>query len=536
MVNSIANVTDSRYLGARIKIMKQVLYQLLLFISFNCFLATSSAGAEVVPDSTLPVNSKITQTGNITTISGGTQAEGNLFHSFETFNIPTNTEAIFNNSTAVKNIITRVTGSNTSQIDGLISTASKANLFLINPNGIIFGENARLNIGGSFLATSAINIKFADGAIYWARPEQDTPLLTVSAPIGLGFDDNNGTITVRGRGHDLSKTPFKRNDYSIGLQVEPGQTLALVGGKINLDGGILTAPIGRVLLASIKGQGNVNMDTNSELSLSYSDNLNFDDIKLSNKSIIDVNSTDSGLVKIYGRQVNFQDGSLIWLQNRGMQQAGNIDVFASDSVELTGTTLNGIPSGIVNETIFQGASGNINITTPKLDIRNGAVLAANTYSTGASGNINVLAQSMGVFDYSPLSARAISTVSAFAYSIGNAGNINLSTQSLSIFGGGFIGSVATSSGASGNVNIKSEDIQVSGRAPAGDVSNIISSSWKTGSPGKINIDTARLKVSNGGLISSSSFSNSSAGNVTINASDTVEVTGKSGSTTSSTLR
>lgn len=512
--------------------MKLVNYQFLLFISFNSVFAISSAGAEIIPDATLPINSTVSQTGTSITISGGTQRSANLFHSFSNFNIPTNIEAIFNNSAAVQNIVTRVTGSNASQINGLISTTSKANVFLMNPNGIIFGENARLNIGGSFIATSAINIKFADGNIYWASPKQDTPLLTVSTPIGLGFGDNNGTITVRGQGHDLSKLPLNRKDYTNGLQVEPGQTIALVGGKINLDGGILTAPGGQVELSSIKEQGTVNIDTNSGFSLSYPKNLNFDDIQLSNKSIIDVNGIRSGIVKIFGRQVNFQDGSLVWLQNRGTQQAGNIDVFASDSLKLSGTTLDSIPSGLINETIAAGASGNINITTPLLDVRNGATLAANTYSTGKGGNVNITTQSMGVFDYSPFSTRAISTVSTFAYSQGNAGNINILGKFLYIYGGGFIGSVTTSGGASGNVNVKSENIQVSGRAPAGDVSNITSSSWRTGNPGKINIDTAKLKVSNGGLISSSSFSNSSAGNVTINASDTVEVTGKSGSTTS----
>ncbi len=532
MVDSTAKVALFKYRHRDNQIMKLVNYQFLLFISFNCVFAISTAGAEIIPDATLPINSKSSQTDSIITISGGTQAGANLFHSFSRFNIPTNTEAIFNNSAVVKNIITRVTGSNASQIDGLISTTSKANVFLINPNGIIFGANARLNIGGSFLASSAINIKFADGTIYSARPAPNTPLLTVSAPIGLDIGNNSGAITVRGQGHDLSGTPFRRKDYNTGLQVEPGQTLALVGGKINLDGGILTAPGGHVELSSIREQGIVSINTNSGFNLGYPENLNFDNIELSKKSLIDVNGTSSGIVKIYGRQVNFQDGSLVWLQNRGMTRSGDIDVLASDSLKLINTTLNGIPSGLVNETIAAGASGNINITTPSLDIRNGAVLAANTFSTGIGGNINITAQSMGVFDYSPFLTRAISTVSAFAYSEGNAGNINISGQSLSIFGGGFIGSVTTSSGASGNVNIKSENIQISGRAPAGDVSNITSSSWRNGSPGKIDVDTARLKISNGGLISSSSFSNSSAGNVTINASDSVEVTGKSGSTTS----
>jgi filamentous hemagglutinin family protein len=513
--------------------MKHVNYQFLLLHSiFNCVFAISSAGAEIIPDATLPVNSVVSQTGSVITISGGTKANENLFHSFESFNIPKNIEASFNNSTTVKNIITRITGNNASQIDGLLSTASKANVFLINPNGIIFGENARLNVGGSFVATSAENIKFADGTIFSTRLQQNTPLLTVSAPIGLSLGNNSGAIIVQGQGHDLSGSPFNRQDYTSGLKVEPGQTIALVGGKINLDGGILTAPDGRVELSSIKGQGFVNINANSDFSLTHPKNLNFDSIELSKKSLIDTNGTSPGIVKLYGGQINLKDGSLIWLQNRGILQSHDIEVFASEGLKLTDTTANGIPSGIINETIAEGTGANINITTPILNIYNGAVLSANTYNSGQGGNININSQNINVFAYSPSLPRSVSSISAFAYSQGNAGHIDISGQSLLVFEGGSVGSVTTGSGSSGNVNIKSKDIQISGRGPLGDVSSITSSSVSNGSPGKINIDTARLKISNGGLISSSSFSNSSAGNVTINASDVVEVTGKSGSTTS----
>ncbi|MBF2067165.1 MAG: filamentous hemagglutinin N-terminal domain-containing protein [Calothrix sp. C42_A2020_038] len=502
-----------------------------------CFFAISSASAQITPDTSLPIRSAVFQAGNVTTISGGTKAGVNLFHSFEEFNIPTSTEAVFNNPADIQNIITRVTGSKPSQIDGLIATASKTNLFLINPSGIVFGDNARLDIGGSFLASSALNIKFADGVIYSVRPSQNAELLSVTAPIGLGFGGNNGTISVQGRGHDLSGTPFNRKNYTSGLKVEPGQTLALVGGKINLDGGILTAPQGSVELGSINDQGYLSINPSTfGFGLSYPENLKFDNIELSNKSLIDVNGTYSGFVQLYGRHVNFKDGSLVWLQNRGVDslslpKAGYINVFASDSLQLTGTTLNRIPSGLVNETIASGASRDINVTTQQLNIRNGAILAANTYSSGAGGNINITAQSINVLEYFPNDTRAISTLSALAHSQGNAGNLNLFAQSVSVTGGGFVGSVTTNSGASGNVNIKAENILVSGSAPAGDTSSIISSSWRNGNPGKVNIDTTRLKVSSGGLISSSSFSNSSAGNVTINA-DTIEVEGKSGSTTS----
>ncbi|MBD2775960.1 filamentous hemagglutinin N-terminal domain-containing protein [Iningainema tapete] len=115
----------------------------------------NGAKAQIIPDKTLPVNSISTPGCQNCTIEGGTQVGKNLFHSFEQFSIPTNGRAYFNNNTDVVNIISRVTGLSASIIDGLIQANGKANVFLINPHGIIFSQGAALNIGGSFLGTTA---------------------------------------------------------------------------------------------------------------------------------------------------------------------------------------------------------------------------------------------------------------------------------------------------------------------------------------------------------------------------------------------
>ncbi len=251
---------------------------LLLFIVFLSQVS-QKVKAQIVPDNTLGSESSVINSINElrSRIEGGATRGENLFHSFQEFNIGEGLEVYFANPDGIANIFSRVTGSNLSNIFGTLGVEGSANLFFLNTNGIIFGENAVIDIGGSFIATTANSIEFSDGTRFATRNGNQKPILTWNAPIGLGLDGNNGSITVNGNGHQLTLadpnvffTPIIGAASSQnGLKVAPERTLALIGGQVNIDGGVLTSPSGNIEIAGVK-QGNVKLDLNrANISFDY---------------------------------------------------------------------------------------------------------------------------------------------------------------------------------------------------------------------------------------------------------------------------
>ena len=183
--------------------------------------STVSSNAQIVPDATLGRESSQVKSpipGSFQ-IDGGATRGTNLFHSFRYFSVPTGGSAYFNNAAPIQNIFTRVTGSSISNIDGLMRANGKANLFFLNPNGIIFGPHAQLDIGGSFVASTASRLKFANGSEFSAINPQAPPLLTVNLTPGMQWGASTPGATINNTGN-----------------LAVGQDLALIADKLDLQG------------------------------------------------------------------------------------------------------------------------------------------------------------------------------------------------------------------------------------------------------------------------------------------------------------
>ncbi|MBD2165536.1 S-layer family protein [Calothrix membranacea FACHB-236] len=498
------------------------------------FVGSSCINAQVIPDSSLGTD--VSQSLAHFTITNGHRVGNNLFHSFQQFSIPTNGSAFFDNALDIQNIFSRVTGSSISHIDGLIQANGSANLFLLNPNGIIFGSNARLNIGGSFVGTTANSIKFADGTEFSGVKTNVTPLLTMSVPIGLQFGGNPGTISVEGTGNNQilnGTSPISGLTSANGLQVRSGKTLALVGGNLVLNGSFLAAPGGRIELGSIT-QGDIDINlTPQALTLNYPDeNYSFGDIHMSHRALTSARGNTPGSIQVQGKQINLEDGALLVVQNLGSQTAGDITINATESLQVMGMSPDfKTSSGIVNETLQAGAAGNIVITTPKLNIDRGALVLNRTYSSAPSGDVVVKASEVsvgGIQPGNPSIAPIFGVLMAATYGKGQGGDLLLSTDRLRIFGGGNVGTRSFSSGNGGNVKISADTVEVSSlnTLPGSYLISLLSANtFGAGNAGNLQLDTRKLSIQDGGLVSVSTVSFGNAGNLTINATESIDVNG-----------
>ncbi|MCL1467309.1 filamentous hemagglutinin N-terminal domain-containing protein [Argonema galeatum] len=496
--------------------------------------------AQLTPDSTLGgETSTLTPEGGRDLIEGGAIRGSNLFHSFLEFNINDGQQVYFANPNGIANILTRVTGKNASRILGTLGINGAANLFLVNPNGIIFGENARLDISGSFFASTANSVIF-DNYSFSATNPKTPPLLTIKVPLGLQYGSNPGAIQVTGTGHNLTVkipifSPYQRDNNDSGLRVQPGNTLALVGGDVTISGGTLTAESGRIELGSVK-DGFVGINpTAFGWNLDYSDVQNFGDIRLNSRALADVSGAGSGSIQVQARNLEMRDGSVLLIQNRSPLLSGNINVNASESVQLIGTTPDGaIRTGLHTQAVG-GMGGDIALSTKRLDILGAAQIEAVTYSPATAGNITVnAAESTRVAGSSPVNPILLSAIVGTTYASGNGGNITLSTGQLTVEDGGTVTSVTFGSGNAGSVNVLANSIEVIGREQKSSLpSNINVSSFGEGRAGNLTIDTGSLIIQDGATIAAATASNGDAGSVTVNGSQFVEVSGNSSNISSS---
>ncbi len=493
---------------------------------------TQAQQSNIVPDNTLGAESSQVidnfQGQLREVITGGAVRQINLFHSFEEFNISAGREVYFLSPSAdIQNILARVTGNNPSEILGRLGTfgSSNPNLFLINPNGILLGKDASLDVQGSFVGTTANGIQFGNKGVFSATNPQAAPLLTIN-PSALLFNQIQASAGISNQSQAAAGKNLLGEDVA-GLRVADGKSLLFVGGNINIDGGSIRAYGGNIELAGLLAPGNVGLNiAGDNLSLVMPDGVERANVSLNNVAEVNVRGTNGGNITIHARDVNLAGESKLRAGiEKGLgtpnSQGGNIEINA------TGTT-NIIGKSFISNVLRQGAfgkSGDINITTGSLNISNDSFLDAATFGQGNAGKVSIQAKdNISLTDNSQIYS------SVEEGSVGNGGSINIQTGSLSLAQGSELNTKTFGQGDAGSININARNVisldgfidttlsdGEQGRIYTRITSNV--NPEGTGKAGDIQIKTGSLQSTNGAFISSSTLGKGDGGNITIDAND-----------------
>ena len=527
-------------------------------------IALAQAGIDgIQPDGTLGTQT-IPSGPNALEVVGGASAGNNLFHSFDEFSIPTGAEVFFNNPLSIDNIFTRVTGTSISNIDGTLRTAGTANFFLINPNGILFGPNATLDVGGSFLATTAGSIRFTDGVVFSTDPSQSGPLLTISTPLGLQFGSSAAAIVNQSRAGEP-------DTFGVppGLQVGAGNTLALVGGEVRLESGRINVPAGQVEIGSVAAGNEVALALGDRsIQLTYDGVAGFQDILFSQGAGIDVgdqgmlpavpqagairlrgenvfltgasglfanasSSFDGGSINVVARRVLLTEGSGFGAGTLGTGAGGAIEIEATDSVEIqgVGTSNPSVLSTSAQQTdgAGTGPGGNITIRTGRLLLQEGGSIVASTIGNAIGGTVTIEANELvEVSGSDAISNPATGATIDFASSIaassgiegflgsfpitGDGGNVNITAPVVSVRDGGGISVGSFGQGDAGNVIVQADRIEL-------DAGGTITGNTTFGEGGNLILEAVeRIVLENGSSIATNAGGDGDGGNITFRTS------------------
>jgi filamentous hemagglutinin family protein len=524
------------------------------------FLIIIPVQAEVVFDGTLGPKGALPGPHFLIDSNFGQHVGSNLFHSFESFNLNAMESAIFTGPSSINHVISRVTGGQSSLIDGtLVSMLPEANLYFLNPAGIMFGPNATLNLPGSLYISTADYLKLADGSRFYAHLAAET-LLTIAPPSAFGFLDVPSRITIE---ESLLILP---NNDNLGRVLRgetiPTTTLSLVGGDIVIKDGQIITYGNDVQLVSVASQGEVPIDvltltdaafpTYGTLSIRDT-NLWRSDLFRGNFGNVDGSGFGGGALFIRAGQVRLNNA---WIfADTWQNEAGRgITVHANEIITLqNGARITTQAYDLYNPSdinlLLTGSAGPITLSAKNITLTEGSQINSNTLIAGHAGNITLLAQQelaikghdqtgqvkSGILSdtLGPNSGGEViiaagtllmdedARISAKTSNIGNAGSLSIAVDTLSISNGAQI-DVSTGTrqqnlgtGKAGQLTIVAQDAVHIRGSSEGQTTGLISNVFSRGEGGSIKITAPQVTIEEGGSIQALTIFQGKAGNVNL---------------------
>ena len=511
--------------------------KLKLLLTIPLFTISLSINAEVTLDGTLGGSGTLPGPDYLIGADLGQQHGGNLFHSFQDFNLQSFESATFSGPDSVNNVISRITGGNPSQIDGLIrSTIFNADMYLVNPYGIMFGPNAQLDVQGSFHASTADYLRLGDGGRFDARNPGDS-LLTVASVEAFGF---------------LTSSPAALSLMGSSLSVPTSKMFSLIGGNINLNQVKVLAPAGQINLASVAQSGEVILTTEEMIAP-----LQGGEINLMNESKIEVSGEGNGNIFIRSGQL-IADNSIIATKTTSDHSGGQVDIQAdritltqgsrinadtekgagsnvflkANEVTIRGTNDVGNKSAISLRTM-EGNGGNLRIEARQFTIDEGAEILADSQEAGTAANLTLIADTIKISGFLSEQTQTENVGHMYIKSkisiggSGKGGNLLIEANQILLENGGAIVAAVKGEGDGGTIELRAKDIQFRGNDRANhesmiDINNLHTS---TGAGVHIQVETENLWLDDGAAILGFNQGQGKGSNITINAKNKVTLRG-----------
>lgn len=495
---------------------------LMTLPSFFTSVCRAQVTTAITSDSSL--GTTVNQSSTVFDITNGTRPGNgqNLFHSFGQFSVGTGDIANFLNDSglATSNILSRVTGGDPSQIFGTVQTTNfgSANLFFMNPAGIVFGPNATLNVGGSTHFATADYLRLGDEVQFTGIPGMQDAILSVASVAAFGF---------------LGSSPTSIMVEGSTLSVQDGQALSLVGGDISIGSG-LTAPSGKIGLASVASSGEIltgTFDTSPNMnaeSFTEMGSINLLD------GTVDVSGNVAGTILIRSGKV-ILDGSRISANTTGSAEASASDGSSEVAIDIQtagDVLLDNLSVIEANVISGSGDGGDILLNVGgNLEMRGGnpfggpfdfsGVQTLALFGTaGHAGDIEVIANDVQITSGNiGIQSVAVPT------STGNAGNVFLTAGGLQVFGegptGGVITSIMVGAGQGGNVDVSVPNGNIF--LSNGQITATTPQPIGSGDGGNVRVVANNLHMVNEAIVQAGTGGPGNAGSTTILLSENLDI-------------
>jgi filamentous hemagglutinin family protein len=456
---------------------------------------TAGAAPPVTFDGSVGPRGSRSGTDMVIPASYGRIVGGNLFHSFGRFDVPQGSSVRFAGPPRVGNVVARVTGGAASHIHGTLGCdIPNANLFLLNPAGVLFGPGARVDVNGSFVVSTAHELTLADGGRFSSvNPQND--LLTTAPPEAFGF---LSATRVSGVYVDQSS-----------LNLAAGRNHAIVAGEVRIAGGKLLAPAGKISVVSVDGRVTVTGGTSPRPGADVARG----DVSVTQNAQISVSGDTGGTIAVAARHLDV-DRSSITARTSLADSLGGVDVDLTGDLKVTGALIgtgtdgpgNAGPVRVSAQTVqlkgleaplpqgietasgsrtttrgpqIRGQAGDVRVEATTVRIFDGAAVDTSTHTRGAGGDVSVTMAGDAYFaneafikkgpppkglpenevdqEYEARDTGIIARTYGHFDGSGSSGDVELTAQNLTLYTSGVVTSTTRGLGNAGDVRVTVTD-------------------------------------------------------------------------------